>query len=205
MPLAPYGPPRLVADGLLVAGDATGFMDPITGEGMYKALSGSAIAAEVLDAALGGGEGPVSAAALAPYEARLRARFGPVVRFVETAVRVTTWPVPATGAFVRVVGAWPALGRAVAATQGAVLDPASLLRPWRWPGVSPSPLRGEDTGGRLSGGEARGEGSRGTPMDPRITLHPPGTPLLPAPEGAGCPPPKGGGGVPTPHGPEVSS
>lgn len=142
MPLAPYGPPRLVDDGFLVLGDATGFMDPITGEGMYRALSGAAIAAEVLVAALRT-EGPVPAAALAPYARTLRERFDPVVRFVELTVRLTTLPAPATSAFVRTLGVLPGVAQAVIAVQGALWPPADLLNPFTF--LRPSPGRTQAT------------------------------------------------------------
>ncbi len=130
MPLAPYGPPRLVDDGFLVLGDAAGYMDPITGEGMYRALSGAAIAAEVVAQALASGTGAVPRAALAPYEAALHRQFDPVVRFVEAAVWVTTLPAPASALFVRAMNALPAVAEAVVAVQGALRPPDSLLD-WR--------------------------------------------------------------------------
>jgi menaquinone-9 beta-reductase len=64
-------------DGVLLVGDAAGFLDGITGEGMSIALRSAEIAAEVGSAALRGG-GP-SRLALQPY-ARRRAR---LVRDVE--------------------------------------------------------------------------------------------------------------------------
>lgn len=141
MPLAPYGPPRLVDDGFLVLGDAAGYMDPITGEGMYRALAGAALAEGVLVAALGGGEGPVARAALAPYEDALRRRFDPVVRFVEAAVWLTTLPAPASGLFVGAMRAFPAVAEAVVAVQGALRPPSSLWNPLAYPDPGGEPVK----------------------------------------------------------------
>jgi flavin-dependent dehydrogenase len=62
-------PPR--HDGVVLVGDAFGFLDPFTGEGLYAALRSAELAAEVADAALR--EGNLTAAALAPAHARRRA------------------------------------------------------------------------------------------------------------------------------------
>lgn len=54
--------------GVLLVGDALGFLDPFTGEGIYAALRSAELAAEVADAALRRGD--VSAHALAPARRR---------------------------------------------------------------------------------------------------------------------------------------
>ncbi len=64
-------PPR--HDGVVLVGDALGFLDPFTGEGIFTALRSAELAAEVADAALRAGD--LSAAALAPAHARRRAAF----------------------------------------------------------------------------------------------------------------------------------
>ena len=38
---------RLVGEGLLLVGDAAGYYDPFTGEGIYRALHGAQLASEV--------------------------------------------------------------------------------------------------------------------------------------------------------------
>ncbi len=50
-PLAHYAT-RVSMDGALLVGDAAGFYDPFTGEGVYMALEGARLAAEVADSAL---------------------------------------------------------------------------------------------------------------------------------------------------------
>lgn len=57
--------------GVVLAGDAAGFFDPFTGEGIYQALRGAEMVAQVAHAALHAND--VSARHLAPYE-ELRAR-----------------------------------------------------------------------------------------------------------------------------------
>jgi geranylgeranyl reductase family protein len=63
---------RVVADGALLVGDAAGFFDPFTGEGVFAALRGGALAAAALARALAAG-GAASRDRLAPY-ARARRR-----------------------------------------------------------------------------------------------------------------------------------
>lgn len=62
-----------VADGVLLVGDAAGFYDPFTGEGIGMALRGAEMAAEALAQALRRGE--VTRRALRPYAAARRAAF----------------------------------------------------------------------------------------------------------------------------------
>lgn len=66
---------RAVADGVLLVGDAAGYYDPFTGQGIFRALRGGELAADAIHSALARGD--TSAAALAPYERRRRRAFGP--------------------------------------------------------------------------------------------------------------------------------
>jgi menaquinone-9 beta-reductase len=69
-------PPR--HGGVLLIGDAAGFYDPFTGEGIYTALRGAELAAETAHAALGAGD--LSAGALSAYgRARRRAFRGKAI------------------------------------------------------------------------------------------------------------------------------
>jgi geranylgeranyl reductase family protein len=63
----------MVEDGVLLAGDAGGFYDPFTGQGIFKALRSAALAAPVIVEALRRGD--VSRSGLYPYEAARRAEF----------------------------------------------------------------------------------------------------------------------------------
>jgi len=71
-PLA-YRVARPRQGGVLLVGDARGFYDPFTGEGIYTALRSAELAAEVAVAALEAGD--CSRRALAPYEAGCREAF----------------------------------------------------------------------------------------------------------------------------------
>jgi menaquinone-9 beta-reductase len=63
---------RVAGDGFLLVGDAAGFLDPFTGDGIREALQGAMLAAPVASAALRTGD--LSARQLAPYrDARRRA------------------------------------------------------------------------------------------------------------------------------------
>ncbi|HSH82970.1 MAG TPA: FAD-dependent oxidoreductase [Herpetosiphonaceae bacterium] len=61
---------RASGDGWALVGDAAGYFDPFTGEGIYKALLGAALLAEAAHGALGRGD--TSALALRPYERHRR-------------------------------------------------------------------------------------------------------------------------------------
>jgi len=73
------GEPRV--GGVLLAGDAAGFYDPFTGEGLYTALRSAELLAEVAHPALTTGD--VSAAALAPYARARRAAFADKARVTQ--------------------------------------------------------------------------------------------------------------------------
>ncbi|MEO8286501.1 MAG: NAD(P)/FAD-dependent oxidoreductase [Chloroflexota bacterium] len=78
---------RTFGPGYLLVGDAAGFFDPFTGEGVYKALRGAELAAEVAAAALD--KGDLSAHSLARYGKMRRDEFlakEMVCRFVQTLV-----------------------------------------------------------------------------------------------------------------------
>ena len=69
---------RLVADRLVVAGEAAGLVGPLTGAGIAFALDSGAHAGRALARALASGE--AEAGALRPYAVSLRRRFGPWLR-----------------------------------------------------------------------------------------------------------------------------
>ena len=79
-------PPRV--GGVLLIGDAAGFFDPFTGEGIYAALRSAELAADVAAAAIHGGD--VSARALAPYLRRRGEAFASkehVTRVLQSIIR----------------------------------------------------------------------------------------------------------------------
>jgi geranylgeranyl reductase family protein len=73
------GEPRV--GGVLLAGDAAGFYDPFTGEGLYTALRSAELLAEVAHPALGSGD--MSARALAPYARAKRAALADKARVTQ--------------------------------------------------------------------------------------------------------------------------
>lgn len=76
-----------VADGALLVGDAAGYYDPFTGQGIFRALKGARLAAGVLDRALRGGD--TSRRALRAYDRAQRSAFGPgraLQRLIESVV-----------------------------------------------------------------------------------------------------------------------
>ncbi len=70
--------PRTVADRVLVCGDAGGFVNAYTGEGIYHAMVTGQLAGETAAAALARGD--LSARGLAAYEGRWRAEIGEELR-----------------------------------------------------------------------------------------------------------------------------
>lgn len=87
----------VVADGALLVGDAAGFFDPFTGEGIYMALRGGEMAAERLAECLRMDR--VTAADLGPYAWRRRAAFegrlrlDRVLQRILASTRLTDWTV----------------------------------------------------------------------------------------------------------------
>ena len=82
---------RLVADGLLVVGEAAALVGPLTGAGIAFALESGSRAGDQISTALGG-DGP-HAEALAPYARWVRRRFGPQLRAEALAQRWLGEPV----------------------------------------------------------------------------------------------------------------
>ena len=115
-----------VADGGLLVGDAAGYYDPFTGQGIYRALRGAELAAEVIDRALRAGD--LSAGALMPYERAQRSAFAPGVRLqhvIETFIsRPRVFAVAA-----RLLAVRPALANALVAATGDVTPVRSVLDP----------------------------------------------------------------------------
>jgi menaquinone-9 beta-reductase len=64
---------RTAGEGFLLVGDAAGFLDPFTGEGIYEALQGARLAAPIASKALKAGD--TSAASLDPYRVARRQAF----------------------------------------------------------------------------------------------------------------------------------
>lgn len=116
--LDPYRGDPVPADGLLAIGDCTGFFDPLTGEGMYRALKSAELAAATLDAALA--SGPATRRALAGYRRDMEREFTWTYRFVRAVVLLTRSELGMTLA-IRALAHRPELASRIAAYQGAML------------------------------------------------------------------------------------
>ncbi|HEX8362928.1 MAG TPA: NAD(P)/FAD-dependent oxidoreductase [Longimicrobium sp.] len=117
---------RAIADGALLVGDAAGYYDPFTGQGIFRALRGAELAARTAGAALRAGD--LSAAGLAPYERARRRAFGSgerVQHLVEAFVSRPALLRRVSRRFAR----RPALGDAIIRVTGDVRPARSLLRP----------------------------------------------------------------------------
>jgi menaquinone-9 beta-reductase len=115
-----------VADGALLVGDAAGYYDPFTGQGIYRALRGAELAATAADAALRAGD--TSAARLAPYDRARRGAFSTSERLQHVIEAFVSRP-RLMGVAARRLAARPALADALVAVTGDMRPVRSLLRP----------------------------------------------------------------------------
>jgi flavin-dependent dehydrogenase len=86
MPLAPYAGDPAPAPGLVIVGDGICHFDPLTGEGMYRALRSAEIASEALDRALQSADAPPR---LAAYAQQVGREFRWTYRFVDAVVALS--------------------------------------------------------------------------------------------------------------------
>lgn len=124
MGLGRYRPAELVGDGWLMVGDAVGSMDPITGEGMYRALRTAELAAETLTEAFS--RGAFRASDLARYARAVRREFSPSYRFVDTVVTLSRHPRLARFAL-RAIAQDPVLAERMGSYQGALASAAGFF------------------------------------------------------------------------------
>lgn len=115
---------RVAAEGALLVGDAAGYYDPFTGQGIYRALHGAGMAARAADAALRAGN--TSAAALAAYDDAHRAAFDPGVKLQHLIEAVVSRP-RLLGAFAGRLRSRPTLADALIAVTGDIRPVGSLL------------------------------------------------------------------------------
>lgn len=118
---------RRVDDGLILVGDAGGYYDPFTGEGIYRGMRGAELAAQVGGPALARGE--VSARALSEFVWRYQMEFAPK-RLVEVIVHeVTTrrWLFEHIGGRLR---RRRHLADALLGVTGDFISPYEVLSPW---------------------------------------------------------------------------
>lgn len=124
---------RCVGPGAALVGDACGFVDPLTGEGLYFAMRGAELLAAAIDGAL---HAPARERQALRRYARARLReFGPryeLARWLQRGLRAPALP---TGV-VRALGAWPGLCDLVLGVTGDYVPPRGLLSPGVWRSVA---------------------------------------------------------------------
>jgi len=117
------GTPRVA--GVMLAGDAAGFYDPFSGEGLYRALRSAELLAEVAHPALASGD--VSAGALAAYDRAKRAAFGDKAR-VTHALQFVIAHRRVANAAARILRRRPAVMSLLMGVIGDFVPPRALLR-----------------------------------------------------------------------------
>jgi 2-polyprenyl-6-methoxyphenol hydroxylase-like FAD-dependent oxidoreductase len=120
---------RVVGHGMLLVGDAAGYYDPLTGQGIQRALRSAELAAGAVDTALR--EGRVSERDLAPYARDVRRSFMPgraLQRVVEAVVSRRATREQAIGR----LGAAPRSMDTLVRVTGDARPAASLLHPRIW-------------------------------------------------------------------------
>ena len=117
---------RAWGDGFMLVGDAAGFFDPFTGEGVYKALRGAELAAEVAASALERND--LSARSLARYGRLRRKEFAPkemVCRLIQLFVNTP----PAMDYAAARLASRPKPRQILTGVLGDYADPMSALTP----------------------------------------------------------------------------
>jgi flavin-dependent dehydrogenase len=115
----------VVSDQALLVGDAAGFVDPFTGDGVAVALASAELAAPVAIAALGGREG-ASALALSAYARAHRRTVGPRLLLDRLLRQAGRHPRLATR-LITAITAEPALAERLLAVPADLAPPSSLL------------------------------------------------------------------------------
>jgi flavin-dependent dehydrogenase len=117
---------RLVDAGLLLVGDAAGYFDPFTGEGIYQALRSAELAADVIALALSADD--VTRSALEPYAARFRQAFKGK-RTVEAIVQSSVQVPMMMDRIAHTLARRTAMADTIVAVTGDFLPPSAVLNP----------------------------------------------------------------------------
>ncbi len=117
---------RLSDARLLLVGDATGYYDPFTGEGIYHALKSAELVAAVARPALLADD--LSAARLAAYD-RAHAETFRGKRMIEQIIQSAVQAPPLMNHIARTLGRNKAMADTVVAVTGDFLPPSAVLRP----------------------------------------------------------------------------
>lgn len=120
---------RQTFDGAALVGDASGYVDPITGEGIFFALKGAELLSSTLERALH--RGSTDAAALQPYVAARRREIAPRAAFSLLLQRGLRHPRLVHLAF-RLLAARPRLADTLVSVTGDYVPLRELARPSVW-------------------------------------------------------------------------
>ena len=115
--------------GLLLVGDAAGFYDPLTGEGVFSALRGAELASDVAAAALQAGD--CSAERLGSYQRARRRVFAAKARFTH-ALQFIVARRRLANLTARVLVRRPGLLDLLLGVVGDYVPPGRLLHPASW-------------------------------------------------------------------------
>jgi flavin-dependent dehydrogenase len=117
---------RCSGDGFLLVGDAGGYYDPFTGEGIYRALRSAQLAVGVASTSLASQD--LSAASLAQYDLLLQQEFRgkrAVESIIQTAVQVP----PLANHIARILRRKAGMADTIVAVTGDYLPSSAVLRP----------------------------------------------------------------------------
>lgn len=117
------------APGMALVGDAAGYFDPLTGQGIHRALRSAEMAADAIDRTLRAGR--VSWSALRAYDAALRTAFAPGRR-IQAGVEAVVSADGLRGWFVRRLASSPESLSALIRVTGDAAPARSLLSPRVW-------------------------------------------------------------------------
>lgn len=117
----------LCDDGVLLVGDAGGYFDPFTGQGVHRALASAAIAAGVSSKALASGD--LSRNRLVEYERRRRTAFR-ANHVVEWLVQQFIGRPPLFNRAVRRLHADQRMADTLIGVTGDIVSPSRVLNPW---------------------------------------------------------------------------
>lgn len=117
---------RLADDGLLLVGDAAGYLDPFTGQGIHTALASAGLAATVAAEALRADD--LSHAKLSAYDRAYR-RAAAGKRVVEVAIQAAVWTPPLMDHVARRLARHKGLADTLMAVTGDYLPASAVLRP----------------------------------------------------------------------------
>jgi flavin-dependent dehydrogenase len=120
---------RVAGDGFLLVGDAAGYYDPMTGEGVYQALRGAELAAKTVAEALSNG-GP-TAKALGRYAVHHRREFAPKDRVCHLLQHIVCRP-HLCDLLIRRLNDRPTHAEELMGVVGDLLAPGRLLNPAFW-------------------------------------------------------------------------